>query len=57
MITISLMFVFKLISLLFLGIMMLAFISSTFQGKQTDLFTIIVFTILVATPFIYILLN
>ena len=59
MITINIMIVFKRISLIFLGILMLAHMLSTFSlsNEKISFMSIFITFLFMATPFIYILLN
>ena len=54
MITINLIFVFKIISLIFLGLMM---ISTFMQTGKISFLAVIVTFLFIGIPFIYILLN
>ncbi len=59
MITINIMTVFKSISLMFLGILMLIYMLSTFSPKNEKISFMSMFIafLFMATPFIYIVLN
>ena len=58
MITINLIFVLKIMSLIFLGLMMLAYMIATFTQTEKISFLVVIITFLfMGIPFIYILLN
>lgn len=58
MITINLIFVLKIMSLIFLGLMMLGYMIATFTQTEKISFLVVIITFLfMGIPFIYILLN